>query len=107
MMRHLTKCPAVAATAAFAAACADLDNPTALADLTLDVEFEIETSRLETYQEVEIHLQVSDAGQHIQMLQSALEIEHHESGAVRTVEMHAEGEGYAAHWNHAAKQCYL
>ena len=77
--------------------CAGLDNPTALEDLTLDVEFEIETARLETYQEVEIHVHVSDGGQHVQMLQSALEIEHHESGAARTVEMHAEGDGYAAH----------
>jgi len=77
--------------------CAGLDNPTALEDLTLDVEFEIETIRLETYQEVEIHVHVSDGGQHVEMLRSALEIGHHESGAARTVEMHAEGDGYAAH----------
>ncbi len=77
--------------------CAGLDNPAALEDLALGVEFEIETARLETYQEVEIHVHVSDGGQHVQMLQSALEIEHHESGAARTVEMHAEGDGYAAH----------
>ena len=97
MARHFTKYAVVAVTAAFAAACAGLDNPTALEDLTLDVEFEIETAGLETYQEVEIHVHVSDGGQHVQMLQSALRIEHHESGAARTVEMHAEGDGYAAH----------
>ena len=97
MARHFTKYAVVAVTAAFAAACAGLDNPTALEDLTLDVEFEIATSGLETYQEVEIHVHVSDGGQHVQMLQSALWIEHHESGAARTVEMHAEGDGYAAH----------
>ena len=34
---------------------------------------------------------------HLPMLESRMEIEHHASGIVRTVEMHPEGDGYAAH----------
>ncbi|MCH8133255.1 MAG: hypothetical protein IIA30_11950 [Myxococcales bacterium] len=78
-------------------ACAGLDNPTALADLVLDVEFNIEATRVETFDEVEIHVQVREGSAHLQMLESRMEIEHHASGIVRTVEMHPEGDGYAAH----------
>ena len=78
-------------------ACAGLDNPTALADLALDVEFDIEATRVETFDEVEIHVRVREGGTHLPMLESRMEIEHHASGAVRTVEMHPEGDGYAAH----------
>lgn len=78
-------------------ACAGLDNPSALADLVLDVEFDIEATRVETFDEVEIHVRVREGGTHLPMLESRMEIEHHASGAVRTVEMHPEGDGYAAH----------
>ena len=43
-------------------ACADWDNPTALSKLELDVEFEIEATRVETFEEVEIHVHVLDNG---------------------------------------------
>ncbi len=78
-------------------ACAGLDNPTALADLELDVDFDIEAVRAETFEEVEIHVVVREGSAHLQMLESRMEIEHHASGVGRTVEMHPEGEGYAAH----------
>ena len=78
-------------------ACAGLDNPTALADLALDVEFEIEAARVETFEEVEIHVHVQEGGAHLLMLESSMEIEHHATGAAQSVEMHPEGEGYAAH----------
>ncbi|MFB3112771.1 MAG: hypothetical protein ACE10G_12120, partial [Gemmatimonadales bacterium] len=78
-------------------ACAGLDNPTALADLELDVDFDIEAVRAETFEEVEIRVVVREGGAHLQMLESRMEIEHHASGVGRTVEMHPEGDGYAAH----------
>ena len=58
-------------------ACAGLDNPTALADLELDVDFDIEAVRVETFEEVEIHVVVREGGAHLQMLESRMEIEHH------------------------------
>lgn len=96
-MRHRTKYTMGAAGVAFAAACAGWDNPTALKDLTPDVEFEIAADRVETYEEVEIHVHVRDGGRHIQMLRSQLEIQHHSGDAVRTVELKPDGDGYAAH----------
>ena len=78
-------------------ACAGLDNPTALADLVLDVEFDSEATRVETFEEVEIHVAVWQGSAHLPMLESRMEIEHHTKGTVRTVEMHPEGDGYAAH----------
>ena len=97
MARHLTKYTAVAGTVVFAAACADWDNPTALDDLVPDVEFAIEADRVETYEEVEIHVHVSDGGSPLEMIRAELEIQHHDGGAIRTAELEPEGDGYAAH----------
>ncbi len=80
-----------------AAACADLDNPTALADLETDVDFDIEAVRVETFDEVDIQVRVREGTRHLAMLESRMEIEHHAIGVGRTVEMHPEGDGYAAH----------
>ncbi len=76
--------------------CAGLDNPTALVDLVLDVDFEVEATRVETLEEVEIHVQVMEGGERIAMRQSQLEVGLH-GGVTRMVEMHQEGDGYAAH----------
>ncbi len=77
--------------------CAGLDNPTALADLAPDVDIDVAVTRVETFEEVEIHVQVREGGTRLPMLRSYLEIEHEAGGAVQVVELQPEGEGYAAH----------
>ncbi|NIM50545.1 MAG: hypothetical protein GTO22_15055 [Gemmatimonadales bacterium] len=78
-------------------ACADWDNPTALSELAPEVEFEIEAAEIETFEEVEIHVHVSESGAPMQMHRSQLEIQHADGGEPRLVEMEPEGDGYAAH----------
>jgi hypothetical protein len=88
---------ALAVGVVFTAACAGSDNPTALDDLEPEVDFDIAADRVETYEEVEIHVRAQQDGSHMQMLQSQLEIQHHDGGAVRTVAMEPDGDGYSAH----------
>ena len=77
-----------------AAACADRDNPTALADLQVDVLLEITTERVETFTEVEIHASVTQSGMAMETMQ--LEIESHD-GDVAVMGMEPDGDGYSAH----------
>ena len=77
--------------------CADGDNPTALADLQTETEFEFTTLRVETFEELEIHLHVEEGGASLGLHEAELEIEHAMTGATRVVPVEAEGHGYAAH----------
>ncbi len=77
-----------------AAACADRDNPTALAHLQVDVLLEITTERVETFTEVEIHASVTQGGMAMETMQ--LEIESHD-GDVAVMGMEPDGDGYSAH----------
>ena len=77
--------------------CADWDNPTALADLELETEFEIAAGPVETFEEIEIHVHVAEGGAPLLMTEAELEIEVEATGELRVVAMHAEGNGYAAH----------
>ena len=79
------------------AACADWDNPTALADMELETEFEIAAGPVETFEEIEIHVHVAEGGAPLPMTEAELEIEVEATGELRVVAMHAEGDGYAAH----------
>lgn len=78
-------------------ACADWDNPTALSELAPDVEFEIEAAEVATFEEVEIHVDVSESGMPMRMHRSQLEIQHADGGEPRLIDMEPEGDGYAAH----------
>lgn len=78
-------------------ACAGWDNPTALEDLQANVEFEIEAARIETFEEIEVHVHISENGAPMQIENARLEIEHAAGGALRIVDMEPEGDGYAAH----------
>lgn len=77
--------------------CADWDNPTALADLELETEFEIAAGPVETFEEIEIHVHVAEGGAPLLMTEAELEIEVEATGELRVVAMHAAGNGYAAH----------
>ena len=77
-------------------ACADRDNPTALADLQVDVLFEITAERVETFNEVEIHASVTQGGMPMAMETMQLEIESHD-GDVVVMGMEPDGDGYSAH----------
>lgn len=77
--------------------CADWDNPTALSELEPDAEFEIEATRVETFEELEVHVHVSEGGTPLDLTESELEIESHATGATQVVGMLPEGDGYAAH----------
>ena len=77
--------------------CAGWDNPTAIADLETDVEFEIEVARVETFEEVEIHIHAMQDGVPTIMQQPALQITAHGSDVTRTVALDAVGDAYTAH----------
>jgi hypothetical protein len=88
---------AVLPLAAGLSACADWDNPTALSELAPEAVFEIEAAEIETFEEVEIHVTVSESGAPLQMHSSQLEIQHADGGEPRLIDMEPEGDGYAAH----------
>jgi hypothetical protein len=96
-MRHWRSYAALGAAVALGSGCADWDNPAALADLNLQVEFEVEADPVETYDEIEIHVHVNDGTVPLELSSGELEIQHIDGGAVRALELHAEGDGYAAH----------
>lgn len=77
--------------------CADWDNPTALEDLVAETEFEVEAARVETFQEVEIHVHITEGGAPLVMREAQLEIEHGGAEEARVVPLEPAGEGYAAH----------
>ncbi len=89
--------PAALAMPFFVAGCAGWDNPTALEDLQADVEFEIEAARIETFEEVEVHVHARHDGAPMELESPRLEIEHEASGEVQVIDMEPEGEGFAAH----------
>ncbi len=78
-------------------ACAGWDNPTALSELQLEVEFEIGSPQLETFEEVEIHVHVTESGAPLRMGQGQLEIKATAGGPVRIVELEPEGDSYTGH----------
>ena len=80
-----------------ALACGDWDNPAALSELEPQVEFEVGTARVETFEEVELHVHVTESGAPLQMLEAEVEIEPVAGGPARIAELAPEGEGYAAH----------
>jgi hypothetical protein len=77
-------------------ACAGWDNPTALEDLQANVEFDVEVSRVETFEEIEIHIHATEGGAPMEIDQPHLEIEH-EGVQVGVVEMERVGDEYEAH----------
>lgn len=78
-------------------ACAGRDNPTALADLSFDAEFELSVAEVQTFEEVEIHAHPHEDGHSVTVMHAELEMHHEASGETVTVPMEAEGDGYAAH----------
>lgn len=82
---------------AFATAtCADRDNPTALADLQVDVLLEISMERVETFSEVEIRASVTQGGMAMVMETMQLEVES-QDGEVESIRLTSDGDGYSAH----------
>ncbi len=77
--------------------CADWDNPTALSELETETQFEVHASRVETFEEVEIHVVITESGSPMGMREAQLEIRHHDGELAGVVEMEQEGDGYAAH----------
>ncbi len=97
-MKRINRLGAMALPLSIAlSACADWDNPTALSELQPEVEFEIGSPKLETFEEVEIHVHVTESGAPLRMRHSQLEIQHAVGGPVRSVELKPEDGGYAAH----------
>jgi hypothetical protein len=94
LVRHA---PALLLSLTLAAGCAGSDNPTALADVEADVEFEIEATELQTLEEVEFVIHAREGGMHMDLTDTEMEIQHEDGGDPRTVTMEREGDGYAAH----------
>ncbi|MFQ6046749.1 MAG: hypothetical protein ACE5PT_10405, partial [Gemmatimonadales bacterium] len=67
--------PIAAAAAVFALTACD-DNPTALSDLNPEVEFEITGDRVETFDQVDVHVHVAANGAPMMMQQAQLEVTH-------------------------------
>ncbi len=88
-------------TAALAAlavtACEGSDNPVALNLLNPQVVFEIHATELETLEEIEVHVQITESGSPMDMRQATLEMTSAVSGAVREVAMSPDGSEYVAH----------
>jgi hypothetical protein len=77
--------------------CAGADNPTALADLDPQADIEIHADRVETFDEVEVHVRLTEGGRPMRMNSVQLEIEHALGGPGRIVEMEAAGDEFEAH----------
>lgn len=77
--------------------CADSDNPVALADLDPVVEIEIEAARIETFEEVEVHVHILEGGMPMMMSEVEFEFSPASGGETIMVTPEAAGEGYAAH----------
>lgn len=97
-MRHWKSYSAATAALVFGgAACADWDNPTALDQLLPDVEIELEAARVETYQEIEIHVHATEGGMPMEMREAQLQIERHDGTEPQIIPLGMEGDGFAAH----------
>lgn len=77
--------------------CAGSDNPQALSELEPITVFEIEAGSIETFDEVEIHVRVSDGGDLLSLQHAEMEVEPASGGPIRTTEMEPENDGYSAH----------
>ncbi len=94
-MRHRLEWIAVSLALGVAfAGCADADNPTALSELEPETQFEIGAERVETFEEVEIHVIVREGGSPMMMRQSEMEIEHEDGAPPRIVEMEPHEDWY-------------
>ncbi len=89
-------CSYILAVGAFVG-CAGSDNPLALADLNPVVEVEIEADRIETFDEVEIHVHISESGVPMLMSEVGFELSPADGGETIVVTAEPAGEGYEAH----------
>lgn len=87
----------IAFTGLLAAGCSGSGNPAALADLEPSAEFQVRTDRVETFEEVEVHVTVTEDGVPMAMRTVRMEIEPAAGGLPRVVEMEPEEGGYSAH----------
>lgn len=87
----------IALLTAVSAACADSDNPLALAQLQPQIALEVHSERVETFEEVEIHVGVSEGGSRLAMHDLEVEIEPVSGGPARVVTMEPDGDEFAAH----------
>ena len=97
-MKHRHHWYSVLSLAVFAgAACADSDNPLALAELQPQIDLEVHSERVETFEEIEIHLGVMEGGSHLAMRNLEVEIQPAAGGRARVVIMEPDGDEFAAH----------
>lgn len=75
--------------------CADLDNPTALADLRPVTEFEVEFAEVETMQALEIHARVREGGSPMRLSRAQLEVQP-PLGPTRIIPLRESEDGYGA-----------
>jgi hypothetical protein len=95
-MNKLVSGAAILSVGLFGWGCADLDNPTALAELDPVAEFEIEFAEVETMHSVEIVARVREGGGPMHLTQAQLEIEP-PIGPRQVVPLEEHEGGYEAH----------
>lgn len=93
----LGKVAAVGLVALGVLGCAGGDNPTALSDLNPNVQFQIDATELETFEEIEVEVMLMEGGSPMDMREVWLEIESEAGGEVSRVAMHPEGDVFSAH----------
>ena len=61
---------------------------------TPETEFDVQATRVETFEEVEIHVQVHEGGAPVMMEHGEVEVTHEGDGEARHLGMEADGDGY-------------
>ena len=93
----LSKVAAVGLAGLAALGCEGGDNPTALSDLNPNVQFRIDATELETFEEIDVEVMLMEGGSPMDMREVWLEIESEAGGEVSRVAMEPEGDVFSAH----------
>ena len=73
------------------------DDPASTSVSDPNTQFEIEATRVETFEEVAVHVQVHQDGSAVHMQHGELEIEHRGDGHGYSWDMESDGDGFTAH----------
>ena len=73
------------------------DDPASVSNSDPDTRFEVQSSRVETYDEVTVNVRVQQDGSALHMQHGELEIEHKGGGHGYSWDMESDGDGFTAH----------
>ena len=73
------------------------DDPASAADTDPGTQFEVQSSRVETFEDVEVYVRIHQDGTALHMQHGELEIEHQGGGHDYSWDMNGDGDGFIAH----------